>query len=559
MKLYPWLLVMIGFTLGYTQEELPAVEPADIAAFERLVALTFTAAERELMAADMAENRAGYQALRSVPLDNATAPVLTFRPSPPAALTQQAQQAIPWHYPTVRLPDDRADLAFYSIAELGALLRTQQITSVELTRFFLDRMQTYAPRLHCVINYTEARAMAAAERADREIAAGHWRGPLHGIPYGAKDLFAVPGVPTTWGAKPFADQVLDETATVIQKLDAAGAVLIAKLSLGALAWGDVWFGGTTRNPWNLSQGSSGSSAGSASAVAAGLVPFALGTETLGSIVSPSHRCGVTGLRPTFGRVSRHGAMALSWSMDKVGPIVRSSDDAARVFDAIRGSDGHDPTVRDLPFNYTGAVDWSALRIGYVASAFEGDHRGAAADRAVLDTLRQLGAQLVPIELPDLPVGAMRIILSAEAAAAFDQLTRAGSDDQLVRQIRRAWPNVFRASRSIPAVEYINANRLRAVLMARMTRLLADIDVYVCPTYRGNNLLITNLTGHPSVVLPNGFGEDGQQPKSITFMGRLYGEASLLAVTGAYQQATDFHMRRPTAYLSEPSAEADSEQ
>jgi len=312
--------------------------------------------------------------------------------------------------------------------------------------------------------------------------------------------------------------------------------------------GDVWFGGMTRNPWNLEQGSSGSSAGSAAASVAGLVGFALGTETLGSIVSPCTRTGATGLRPTFGRVSRHGAMALSWSMDKIGPIGRSVEDCALVFHALHGADGLDPTAVDRPFDWDPDRDPRTLRVGYCKSIFEakppeGREEWHAFDLAVLDVLRAQGIRLVPLELPQLPVQPLRVILSAEASAAFDELTRSTRDDTLVRQTPDAWPNRFRLGQTIPAVAYIQANRVRTLLMREMAKITADFDAYVCPSYGGDNLLLTNLTGHPAVVVPNGFRKDGT-PTSITFMGKLFGEAEALTLARAYQNATDFHLRRP---------------
>ncbi|MFQ5630517.1 MAG: amidase, partial [bacterium] len=355
--------------------------------------------------------------------------------------------------------------------------------------------------------------------------------PLHGIPYGAKDLLATKNYKTTWGAMPYKDQVIDENATVIKKLEEAGAVLIAKTTLGALAMGDVWFGGKTRNPWNLEQGSSGSSAGSASTTAAGLVAFSIGTETLGSIVSPS---------------TRSGAMALSWTMDKIGPICRTVEDCAIVFDAIHGPDGIDQTLIDAPFNYDARTKLTDLRIGYVDTLFKRDSRNKERDNAVLDVLRGLGAELIPIALPDFPYGAMRPVLSAEAGAAFDALTRSGSDELLVRQGRNAWPNSFRTARFIPAVEYIQANRIRYQLVQEIQKVMAEIDVYVSPSFGGPNLLLTNLTSHPCVVLPNGFTDEGS-PTSITFIGGLYNEASALVVAKAYQDATDWHLRHPAMF------------
>ncbi|HET9480780.1 MAG TPA: amidase, partial [Candidatus Polarisedimenticolia bacterium] len=392
-----------------------------------------------------------------------------------------------------------------------------------------------------------------------EIAAGKWRGPLHGVPWGAKDLLAVPGHPTTWGSVPFKEQVRDETATVASRLEEAGAVLVAKLSVGELAWGDVWFGGMTKNPWNTEQGSSGSSAGSAATTAAGLVGFAIGTETLGSIVSPCTRCGASGLRPTFGRVSRHGAMALSWSMDKIGPIARSVEDLAMIFHAIHGADGLDATAVSRPFTWPAERPVTAMRVGYVESLFEEDRAAEVNDetarrsirewqendRLTLEALRGMGLNLVPIRLPETyPVQPLVCILTAEAATAFDALTRTGRDDLMVRQEADAWPNVFRQGQLIPAVEYLRASRIRTLLMREMNQLMFDVDVYVAPTYGGSNLLTTNLTGHPAVVVPNGFRASDGTPTSITFTGRLYGESEVLAVAMAYQEATGHHLKRP---------------
>jgi Asp-tRNA(Asn)/Glu-tRNA(Gln) amidotransferase A subunit family amidase len=414
---------------------------------------------------------------------------------------------------------------------------------------YLERLKRLDPSLLAVVTLTEERALREAERADQEIAAGRYRGPLHGIPWGAKDLLAAKGYRTTWGSVPFKDQVIDQDATAVERLVDAGAVLVAKLSLGELARGDVWFGGMTRNPWNLEQGSSGSSAGPAAATVAGGVGFALGSETLGSIVSPSTRTGATGLRPTFGRVSRHGAMTLCWSLDKIGPICRSVEDCALVLAAIQGPDCKDATVVDMPYSWDPRRDVRKLRIGYAKSLFEekpaeGQEEWHALDLAALEALRQLGIELRPIELPrELPISALRVILGAESAAAFDELTRGGKDDQLVRQVEGAWPNSFRQGQTIPAVAYIQANRVRTLLMREMDRLFADLDVYLAPTYGGDNLLLTNLTGHPQVTLPNGFRKDGT-PTSLTFTGRLFGEAELLAVAKAYQDATGFHLRVP---------------
>lgn len=543
-------------------EEKGGVSKQALIGAEKIAGLEFTDAERELMLSGVEDLRKDYEKLREVPLDNSVPPALHFQPVLPGmefhtgSLTPRASR------PQLNeRPDNDAELAFLPVTELGNLLRIGAVSSEELTILYLERLKKYDTELHCVITLTEERAMAMARRADRELAQGIWRGPLHGVPWGAKDLLAVRGYPTTWGAAPFKEQVIDEDATVVQRLDDAGAVLIAKLTLGALAWGDVWYAEMTRNPWNTEQGSSGSSAGPGSATAAGLVGFSIGSETWGSIVSPATRCGVSGLRPTFGRVSRHGAMALSWSMDKLGPMCRSVEDCALVCGAIQGADGLDPTAVDRDFVWDADLDVRTLRVGYLKSLFErelefeeedGEEERAAArewlalDLQTLEALESLGVELIPMELPDLPVMAMSFILSAEAGAAFDELTRSGSDDELVRQIEDAWPNVFRQSRTIPAVEYIQANRARTLVMREMERVLEGLDCWVSPSFGGSNLLLTNLTGHPAVVVPNGFRSNGT-PTSITFNGRLFGESQILALARTYQDATGFHRRHPERF------------
>jgi Asp-tRNA(Asn)/Glu-tRNA(Gln) amidotransferase A subunit family amidase len=534
--------LVAGYAIGVAEGELPFGK-SDIASAEKMIGLEFSEAERDSLQSDLADYLEGYGTMRATPIPNSVAPALVVHlaAAPPA----EGAKAV-WSKPRkVRRPKNLEDVAFWSVGDLAELLRTRQVTSMELTAMYLERLKQYGPELECVISLTEQRAMEAARKADAEIANGRYRGPLHGMPYGAKDLLAVRGTKTTWGAEPYKDQMIDGTATVIRKLDEAGAVLVAKTTLGALAWGDVWYGGMTRNPWNTEEGSSGSSAGSASATAAGLVPFAIGTETWGSIVSPSTVCGTTGLRPTFGRVSRAGAMALSWSMDKIGPICRSVEDCAIVFDAIRGADGIDASVVDGPFSYRPDVNLKGVRIGYVKELFDADYPNKERDAATLARLRELGATLEEVHLPERDFSPLACILTAEAAAAFDELTRSNRDDLLVRQIKNAWPNTFRAARFIPAVEYIQANRIRTELMQAMEAM--PVDVYLTPTFGGGNLLLTNLTGQPCVVLPNGFDEDGE-PTSITFMGRLYGDATVLAVARAYQQATDFHRQHPAWFL-----------
>jgi Asp-tRNA(Asn)/Glu-tRNA(Gln) amidotransferase A subunit family amidase len=534
----------------------PPITKATLQAALDIIGLTYSDSELALLLRERGrfgndftgrgDRRNAYDALRAVPLDNSVAPALLFEPLPPLVpIANRAPRFAPVP-DNVKRPANLEDVAYWPVSRLAVLIKTRQVTSVELTQMYLNRLHRYDPQVHAVVTFLDSIALKEARAADQLIAEGKYLGPLHGIPYGVKDLYAFPAYPTTWGAKPYEHQVINRVATTIQKLSDAGAVLVAKLSTGALAMGDVWFRDTTRNPWNLKQGSSGSSAGPAAAVSAGLVPFALGTETLGSIVSPSTRTGVTGLRPSFGRVSRWGVMALSWSMDKAGPLCRNADDCAIVFNAIRGADPQDPTTVDEPFPYDAQTPLSTLKIGYVQSAFEGDRQGVDFDRAVLDVLRGLGAKLVPIELPDLPVNAMRVVLSAEAATAFDQLTRSNRDSLLVRQDQGAWPNSFRSARFIPAVEYIQANRVRRLLQQDMQELLKGFDAYVSPSFVGSNLLITNLTGHPCVAVPTGFTDQGT-PVSITFCGPMYGEAAALEVAHAYQQATEWDDAHPSLF------------
>jgi Asp-tRNA(Asn)/Glu-tRNA(Gln) amidotransferase A subunit family amidase len=534
--------------LGAAAEQAGGDSEAALASAEKLLGLELTPAERKLMAKGLAEQLADYQKVHAVALANAVPPALALDPLLPDEHPGGESLFRPSPLGAEKAPARLEEAAFWPVTRLSALLRSRQVRSVDLTHMYLERLRRLDPVLHAVVNFTEELALRQAEQADREIAAGRWRGPLHGVPWGAKDLLAARGYPTTWGSVPFKTQVIDDDATVVSRLADAGAVLIAKLSLGELAWGDIWFGGTTRNPWKTDQGSSGSSAGSSSATAAGGVGFAVGSETWGSIVSPATRCGCTGLRPTFGRVSRAGAMALSWSMDKLGPLGRSVEDCALVLQAIHGPDGKDGTVVDAPFRWDAGLDARKLRVGYVKALFdEAPEKGAeeshAHDLATLDVLRGLGVELHRITLPDLPIAPLSLILTAEAAAAFDDLTRSGRDEEMVRQIDQAWPNVFRLGQTIPAVAYVQANRVRTLLMREMRKTLADVDAYVVPSFGGDHLLLTNLTGHPAVVLPNGFGKDGT-PTSITFMGKPFGEGETLALARLYQEATDFHRRHP---------------
>jgi len=536
------------------EEDDPTITTEHVAAAETVAGLSFSEEERELVVENLNDFLDGYQEMRGHDVPNSRAPAFTFDPRRGGAAVPDVPpdaDGADVSLPAPERPETDEDLAFASVARLASLLREREVTSVELTELALDRLRRYDPDLNAVVTYTEERALEAARQADQELDAGDWRGPLHGVPYGAKDLLAVEGYETTWGAAPYKEQRIDHTAAVVEALDAAGAVLVAKLSLGALAWGDVWYDATTKNPWNLDQGSSGSSAGPAAAVSAGCVPFAIGSETLGSIVSPSTRTGVTGHRPTFGAVSRDGAMTLSWSMDKLGPMARSARDCGLVFDAIRGRDPADPATVDVPFSFDPSRGPTDLRVGYAEAAFENDYDNREADRRTLEVLRDLGLNLQPIALPDdLPVGALLGTLDVEAATAFDALTRSDRIDELVRQGEDTWPNVFRSARFVPGVEYLQMNRLRVRLMEQMHALMTDLDVLVSPSFQGGVLGITNLTGHPCVCLPNALRpvEDGpdsrRQPGSISLIGPLYRDAAPLTLAHAIQQETDYHSRRP---------------
>jgi Asp-tRNA(Asn)/Glu-tRNA(Gln) amidotransferase A subunit family amidase len=582
---------------GATEQPRPKITDAMLEAAATVAGITLTAEQRTMMLDGVNQQREAYPAIRRLNLPNSLAPALLFDPLPPGAVlsTERRPMRISKAPAIASAPANLEDLAFLSVRELAEYVQRKRVSSTALTEMYLTRLKRYDPMLHFVITLTEERAMAQAREADREIAAGKYRGPLHGLPWGAKDLLAVKGYPTTWGAGGFEHQTFDEDATVVKRLDAAGAVLVAKTTLGALAMGDKWFGGRTRNPWNPKQGSSGSSAGSASTVAAGCVAFAIGTETLGSISSPSTRCGVTGLRPTFGFVPRTGAMALSWSMDKLGPLCRAVEDCAIVMDTIHGPDQMDLTARASAFNWDAELDWRSLRVGYLKDAFDArppeppaqapgaetelekqkrdaaERAGAAArarrdydrryDQAALEKLHGMGVNLVEVKLPELPYGAMTPLLAAEAAAAFDELTLTGRDRLLTEQGPDDWPNLFRVARLYPAVEYIQANRVRTLAIQQMATLFKQVDVIVAPT-NGEQLVATNLTGHPAVILPNGvrgddapvgpkvdIGDDDSiggpgTPVSLTFLGGLYQDAKLCAFARAYQEATGFQKQHP---------------
>jgi Asp-tRNA(Asn)/Glu-tRNA(Gln) amidotransferase A subunit family amidase len=515
----------------------------------RLYDLSFTEAEADSMLDGLKENKDVYYQMHKLYPPNQLSYPFAFLPAPGLKIASKKEK-ISWVIPNqTLLPVNREELAFYSIPQLAALIINKRISSVELTRFFIDRLKKWGDTLQCVIQLTEDIAIKQAKQADNEIRQGIYRGPLHGIPYGLKDLFAVKGTNTTWGSTPYKDQVINEDAYVYTQLKNAGAVLCAKLSLGALAYDNKWFGGATKNPWNLKQGSSGSSAGSAAATAAGLLPFAIGTETWGSIVSPSTRCGVTGLRPTFGTVSRSGAMVLSWSLDKIGPICRSAEDASIVYAFIHGTDNKDPGSLRHTFNYTGTIpDWKQVNIAYAANYFR-RLDSSAAEWKVLEVYRSLGADVKAVNFPDstvYPFDIMNIVIGAESAAAFDELTRSNRDDLIERQDKNFWPNIFRTARSIPAVEYINANRWRSKLCQDLRNFIRNYDVVIVPSFAGNQLAMTNLTGHPVVCMPIGFNKNGS-PLSITLLGNLYDEATILAIAKAFQDKTNHHQQHPPLF------------
>ncbi len=558
----------------------PEVTPDMIDVVAKMTGITITDEQKKMMIAGIKSQHEAVVTVREMKLPNAVAPSFQFNPVPGGMVLDTVKKPMKiskWTEPLESEWRSSEQLAFKTVRELAELVRTRKVTSVELTKMYLARLRKYDSTLHFVITYTEERAMKQAAAADAEIAAGKYRGPLHGIPWGGKDLLAVKGYPTTWGAAGFEKQTFDDDAEVVKRLDAAGAVLIAKLTMGALAQGDVWFGERTRNPWNPKQGSSGSSAGSGSATAAGCVGFSIGTETLGSISSPSTRNGATGLRPSFGLVPRTGAMALSWSMDKIGAICRSVEDCAMVMNTIAGPDQKDLCVHNAAFNWDANYDWKKLRVGYIKSAFDEPTLPADAteqqkaglarrvydakfDAAALVAIKKMGVTLIPVEMPTFPFQSLVPVLEAEAAAAFDELTLTGRADLLTAQAPGDWPNQFRVARFYSAVDYIQAMRARTLAIAAMDELFKTVDVIVTPS-QGVQLTATNLTGQPAVIVPNGVrGDDapsmpagapaGQQaggpgtPVSLTFLGGLYSDARVAAFAKAYQDATGFHKLHP---------------
>ena len=531
-----------------------------------LCGLSFDDKDQQSMLQAVNQNLARYEEVRQLHIPNDIAPPFYFSPIVPGMKVNRTRH--PFHYssPRVRRPANLEDAAFWPVTQLAQLIRTRQVTSVQLTEMYLARLHRYNDRLNCVVTFLDDVALAQARQADAEIAAGKHKGPLHGIPWGAKDIIAVKGYKTTWGSGAYKDQVIDEDASLVEMLRDAGAVLLAKVTSGELAQGDRWFGGQTRNPWNPAEGSSGSSAGPASATAAGLVGFAIGSETSGSILSPSARCGVTGLRPTFGRVSRNGVMALSWTQDRLGPLCRYAEDCALVMNTISRPDDRDLSVSDIPFNWNPRFDIRTLRVGYLKDAFDEtrDPVAKANDEKTLAQVQALGVKLVPVTVPDgaTDTGSFNV----ESAVFFDELVRSGRDKQMTNPDRA---NGFRSSRLIPAVEYLQSQRARTMMMMKLAEATADVDVYLVPANSGGggggrgrggpgaapnpntgaqgatrrHFAMANSAGYPATSVPNGFTNSGT-PTAITFYARPFGETGLLALTKTWQDVSGFHLKHP---------------
>ena len=547
--LFTSFLLSIGL---FVSAQDSTIQKTDLISSAKLYDISFTTKEIDTLYSDVIDNLANYKAMHRLPLANSVPLSMWQTPVVPGMHFNTVQKTIAWKLDnTVQLPTNKNDLAFYTLEQLASLIKYKKISSLALTQFFIDRIKKWGDTLQCVISIQEDIAYAEAKKADAELAQGKYRGLLHGIPYGLKDLFAVKGTKTTWGAAPYQNQIIEEDAFVYTKLRDAGAVLVAKFTLGALAMGDYWYGGRTKNPWNLNYGSSGSSAGSTSATVAGLVPFAIGTETWGSIVSPSTTCGATGLRPTFGSISRSGAMALSYSLDKVGPICRSAADAAIVFNYIHGTDGKDGSAVNMPFNYTPNKDIKKLKIAYAKNYFDKIKDTSRNEFKVLEEFKKLGVQLIPVNFPDSGVynfNIMDVVIGVECAAQFDEMTRMNIDDILTRQTKNDWPNSFRTARFVPAVEYINAQRHRYTLMQKVNEVMQQYDVIICPSRGdGNQSAITNLTGNPVVCVPTGFDKRSNLPTGISFVGNLYDEATILSIAQAYQKATNWDETHPTLF------------
>jgi Asp-tRNA(Asn)/Glu-tRNA(Gln) amidotransferase A subunit family amidase len=528
-------------------QEADEITPGMILDAARIAGLEVTPGQAEAMVREVQDNLETYQELHTRELGNEVPLPLHFDPRVPGVTVDIPSEPIRTRSVDVQRPSDLETVAFWPITHLARLLETRQVTAVELTEMYLRRLKRYNPTLNCVVNLTEERARGAAAGADDEIAAGEYRGPLHGIPYGVKDIIAARGYPTTWGTPPFVDQVIDEDATVVQRLDEAGAILVAKLTTGELAFGDRWFGGRTNSPWDPEVGSSGSSAGSGAATAAGLVGFSIGTDTGGSILAPSERCGVVGLRPTFGRVSRHGIMAAGTTLDKVGPMCRSAEGAAIVLHAMAGPDHRDFSVPDIPVQWDADLD--RLRLGFLANAFEAEEDAdyRAEHTRVLGILRRQWPDLTAVELPASNLNFF--IEYVERAAGFDGFLREGLDAQLVRPQHGI---ELRANHLVPTVAYLQANRARQRLMEETHEAMNDVDVVVSPygvwwdPRRSLNPL-TSLTGHPVVAVPTGLRSNGQ-PLAVLLAGRLYREGELLAVAQHLLEATGFPGERPPLFV-----------
>ena len=519
------------------------ITPEVIAHAEMLAGISFTAKERKTIAKTIGQQIAIFATrIKAGELPNDLAPASIFKAMPAGrSLDRATPKGDPLRIVAKvgALPQSDQAIAFSPLTHLATWFRRGELSSTRLTKIYLNRIRKANPKLKCVITVTEELALRKAKKADAERKAGINLGPLHGMPYGAKDIMDTKGIPTTWGAEPFKDRVPLHNAWVLNQVELAGAVLIAKTSVGALAYGDIWFGGTTKNPWNLEQGSSGSSAGSASGTAAGLYAFSLGTETYGSIVSPCMRCGTTGLRPTFGRVARTGVMSLCWSLDKIGPICRNVNDTALVLATINGEDVLDPSSVNEPFNYDASQGARGLRVGWNSAWFKD---ASESDREVLDHLRDAGCELIEVELPDLPYSTMLIPLFAEAAAAFESLTRSNQDDELTWQDPEAWPNTFRQSWFVPAIELVQAERIRRKVMDAMANIFEHVDALATPSFAANLLLITNATGHPTLVLPTAFQND--QPHGFTLIGRLFDEGTLCRLGNALESRCNVATRHP---------------
>jgi Asp-tRNA(Asn)/Glu-tRNA(Gln) amidotransferase A subunit family amidase len=525
---------------------------------EKLIGIEFTDAQESMALAGVNRNLDAYETVRKIDIPLDTEPAFAFHPARARKELYGVKNKFRFGKVEALAFKTVDELAFATVPQLAELIRTRKVSSTELTKMYLGRLKRFGPKLLCIVTLTEDLALSQAAAADAEIKRGKYRGPLHGIPWGAKDLFATKGIKTTWGAEPYREQVIDYDSTVVERLNEAGAVLVAKLSMGALAQGPRWFGGVTRNPWipdDTQTGSSGSSAGPASATAAGLVGFSIGTETLGSIISPSSTCGCAGLRPTYGRVSRFGAMGLSWTMDKIGPICRGVEDCAAALNAIYGPDGKDITVGDAPFNWNADTNISTMRIGFLKTEFEGtgfqpnneqqrqlQEQRRAVYKTALAALEKAGAKLVPIEMPKFSTNSLRFILTAEAATAFDDITRDGRVNQLSGQSPGDWPNSFRTARFIPAVEYLRAQRARTLLIHEMEKLMSQWDVFVSPAPGSSSLLVTNLTGNPAICVPCGFANN--RPVAMMFTGGVYDEVAPLRVALAFERATTWHTIHP---------------